>query len=364
MPWKGLQGHENVIARFQKSVDRGRLASTYLFVGPRGTGKHTFALKLAQSLLCANRSNEALHACGTCPDCIQVDAKNHPDLILVAKPVDKAFIPVETFIGDREHRRQQGLCHDIGLKPFRGGRKIAIIDDADFLNQEGANCLLKTLEEPPPRSLLILIGTSEQQQLSTIVSRSQVVRFNSLSVEQVEEILRAKDDLETSIPLDELAAASGGSVELALKLAEPETFEFRKQLLEYLSRSDPNYEVFAKSVGAFVDAAGKDSATKRGRLNDVADFAITYFRQCYLAVTETTKNSGEIDSWLAKQAESAAGAWRPDRVAEGAQVFALSIHRCTALQQQVAANVNQTTAIEAWLCDLSRLGRGMTLAVG
>ena len=70
------------------------------------------------------------------------------------------------FIGDREHRRQEGLCHDIGLKPYMGGRKIAIIDDADYLNAEGANCLLKTLEEPPPRSVLILIGTSPAKQLA------------------------------------------------------------------------------------------------------------------------------------------------------------------------------------------------------
>jgi len=66
------------------------------------------------------------------------------------------------FIGPKEKRHRQGLCHDIGLKPFSGNRKVAIIDDADFLNVEGANCLLKTLEEPPANSLLILIGTSEQ----------------------------------------------------------------------------------------------------------------------------------------------------------------------------------------------------------
>ena len=76
---------------------------------------------------------------------------------------------------------REGLCHDIALKPFRGGRKIAIIDDADYLNQEGANCLLKTLEEPPEKSVIILIGTSQQRQLPTIRSRCQIVRFAPLS---------------------------------------------------------------------------------------------------------------------------------------------------------------------------------------
>ena len=65
----------------------------------------------------------------------------------------------------------EGLCHDIALRPFMGGYKVALIDDADYLNAEGANCLLKTLEEPPPRSVLILIGTSPAKQLPTIRSR-------------------------------------------------------------------------------------------------------------------------------------------------------------------------------------------------
>ena len=63
-------------------------------------------------------------------------AMTHPDLLFVAKPEGKAEIPVELFIGDREHRMHEGLCHDIGIKPFMGGRRVAIIDDADCLNEE------------------------------------------------------------------------------------------------------------------------------------------------------------------------------------------------------------------------------------
>ena len=113
----------------------------------------------------------------------------HPDVHLLARPADKAFIPVELFIGDKEHRMREGLCYDISLKPYSGRRKVAIIDDADYFNKEGANCLLKTLEEPPPKSVLILIGTSEQRQLPTIRSRCQVVRFRPLAESDVAEIL-------------------------------------------------------------------------------------------------------------------------------------------------------------------------------
>ena len=100
------------------------------------------------------------------------------NLILIEKPADKSTIPLAAFLGDDSRRMREGLCHDIALKPFMGGRKVAIIDDADYLNEESANCLLKTLEEPPPNSLLILIGTSADKQLPTILSRSQIVPFS------------------------------------------------------------------------------------------------------------------------------------------------------------------------------------------
>ncbi|MEX2186270.1 MAG: AAA family ATPase, partial [Pirellulales bacterium] len=165
MPWQGLQGHDEVADRFRRILARGRLASTFLFVGPDGIGKRTFAMKLAQALLCAERPEADLDPCGRCESCVQATAGTHPDILTIAKPAEKSELPVALFIGTKEKRMQEGLCHDLSLKPFFGRRRVAVIDDADYLNEEGANCLLKTLEEPPPRSLLILVGTSLERQL-------------------------------------------------------------------------------------------------------------------------------------------------------------------------------------------------------
>ena len=167
------------------------MASSFLFAGPDGIGKRTFAVKLAQALLCENSPEEALDPCEHCPACIQVDAGTHPDFQLISKPEDKSFIPLELLIGDKEHRRREGLCRHIALKPYMG-RKIAVIDDADYLNAEGANALLKTLEEPPPRSVLILIGASPAKQLPTIRSRCQLVRFQPLDADAVAQLLSAQ----------------------------------------------------------------------------------------------------------------------------------------------------------------------------
>ena len=295
MSWDEVLHHEFAEHRFRTSVQSNRLASTYLFVGPAGIGKRTFALKLAEALLCESNPEFALEPCGTCPGCQQVKANTHPDLIQLSRPKDKAYIPVELFIGDKEHRRREGLCHDIGLKPFRGGRKIAIIDDADFLNQEGANCLLKTLEEPPPKSLLILIGTSEKRQLKTIVSRSQVIRFEPLTNNEVLTILTDSPPEDETVSIESLAVASGGSVELAKLLAEPGVIEFRSQLMDQLASLDPGQDDFGQIVTSFVDSAGKDSAKKRTRLSLVGDFAISFFRRWYLSLAEVDLDAERLD---------------------------------------------------------------------
>src|SRR5262245_51424166 len=126
MSWHSLRGHDRIVSQFRQALARGRLASTFLFVGPQGIGKRTFALTLAQGLLCERVAEERLDPCGECPSCHQVAALTHPDISLVAKPSDKADIPLRLLIGDKERRMQEGLLHDLSCKPYSGRRKVAI----------------------------------------------------------------------------------------------------------------------------------------------------------------------------------------------------------------------------------------------
>ena len=84
--WQGIHGHDQIVEQFRRALRRGRLASSFLFAGPAGVGKRTFALKLAAALLCDNRAEEDLDPCGECPACVQVAAGTHPDVEIVAKP--------------------------------------------------------------------------------------------------------------------------------------------------------------------------------------------------------------------------------------------------------------------------------------
>ncbi len=221
MSWKRVRGHEAQAEAFARAVRRGRLAHAYLFVGPPGVGKRLFAVELAKALLCEGPHDDGrLEACDHCPSCAQVDAGTHPDFLTAARPPEKAEFPIELM---RE------LCQHFSLKAARGRGKIVVIDDADDLNDESANCFLKTLEEPPPGSVLILIGTSTDRQKATIVSRCQVVRFQPPPPEAVAEVLQA-NGVEDAAVRERLVRLGGGPGP-ALALADPALWEFRDTLL-------------------------------------------------------------------------------------------------------------------------------------
>ncbi|MHB0957303.1 MAG: DNA polymerase III subunit [Pirellulaceae bacterium] len=341
-----IVGHDHVWETFRRALERGRLASTFLFVGPAGIGKRSTAVGLAQALLCESVPTQPLHACQTCPACQQVAAQTHPDLVVIGKPEDKSYIPVESFIGDREHRMRQGLCHDIALKPFRGGRKIAIIDDADYLNQEGANCLLKTLEEPPRDSLIILIGSSEQRQLPTIRSRCQVIRFAPLSTAHLATLLATTGLITDPTRISAVAARAEGSLTRALELCDPELEDARNSLLQHLSQADIDSGALAKVITEFVEAAGKETSPRRVRLRQIVMAAADFYR----SLMRQLVGAGEHDEtghepYLARAAPHWIG--RADAASR-------NLERCLVGLGEIDANANVATLIGCWIDDLAQ----------
>ena len=345
MSWHGIQGHDVVVEQFRRALGRRRLASSFLFTGPEGIGKRTFATKFAQSLLCQERSAAALDPCGHCPSCAQVAASTHPDLLLVAKPEGKSEIPVALLIGDLEDRMREGLCHDIGLKPFMGGRRVAIIDDADYLNEEGANSLLKTLEEPPPHSVLILIGTSPAKQLPTIRSRCQLVRFQPLTVDMVADVLVSRGLASDLNEAKRLASHSGGCVRRALELSDPEVWDFRETLLKGLAEPLLDSVSLSASLVAFTEKAGKEAPARRARLRQVVLIAAEFYQR----LLRNRSFVGENEEHITPPLKQALTQWPGDcRAAE------FCLERCLDAAEQIDRNVHQTLFIECWLTDLAK----------
>jgi DNA polymerase-3 subunit delta' len=347
MPFQNILGHDRIAEQFRRALARGRLASTFLFVGPPGVGKRAFALKLVQGLLCDTNPPEQLEPCGHCPACSQVAAGSHPDVEVVGRPGDKAFIPLATFIGEDERRNREGLCYNISLKPFSGKRRIAIIDDVDYLNVEGANCLLKTLEEPPPGAVLILISTSEQRQLPTIRSRCQAIRFRPLSEADVESILLSLKLVESPVVAKQAAARSGGSVERALEMTDPALAEYQMELLDQITRREFDTPALAKATTSFIESAGKEAPAKRARLKQAIGVASDFYRELMLSGTRPAP-AGPFG-----KAVTQAQRWWPG----GDEAAAWCLEACLDAAAAVDANANQATLVECWLDELGQIGR-------
>ncbi len=226
MSWHSVRGHDRIVASLRSNLRNGRLPHAFLFVGPDGVGKRTFARKLAQALLCERNPETLLEPCEACPGCVQAAAGTHPDLLEFARPEDRQELPIRVI---------RGLCAEFGLKPARGIRKVAIVDDVDDMNDEAANAFLKTLEEPPPGAVLILIATSAELQLETIVSRCQVIRFDPLPEQDLADLLIERGVATDADDAARLAALGEGSVSRATGLADPELERFRRELIDEIA---------------------------------------------------------------------------------------------------------------------------------
>ncbi|HMP79146.1 MAG TPA: DNA polymerase III subunit [Pirellulaceae bacterium] len=348
MSWSGVIGHRHVVERFRRGFQRDRLGSAYLFVGPRGVGKHTFARQLAKTLFCEQVTAEAFDACGQCQSCRLAEAGSHPDLLLVSKREDKSVFSIDLIVGEDEERLRTGLCHDIYLKPLVATRKIAILNDADLFNDESANALLKTLEEPPPRAMIILIGTTRERQVRTIQSRCQTVNFPPLSEDEVVAVLSRLPDLESPVEKSELAAICQGSVAQALLLTDSVSYDFRKEWLQRLATLDPWADGGGKCVIGYSEVDGKEAGSRRDRLLFAADVSLLFYRALLDHWSKLFNHPR--DQQLTQAVTQAAGLWQRPWAA-----LVDCIDRTIEFQRQIPTNVGAANAVEDWLIDLARL---------
>ena len=269
MSWDRIRGQGAARSSFFGAVERGRLGQAYLLVGPDGVGKRLFARELAKAFLC-ERPPAPLSPCDRCPGCAQVEAGSHPDLLTLRTPEGKHELPVDAM---RE------FCSHLALKPTRGPRKIGIVEDADDFNEESSNSFLKTLEEPPPGALLLLIGTGTDRQLQTILSRCQIVRFAPLSDADVSAIL-AEHGIDDAGKRERLARLGAGSASRALALDDDSIWQVRQKLVEGLTDPRPSFRPLAEVWAKFHEDAGKDKgAAQRMRASLVLQFLIEAVQQ-------------------------------------------------------------------------------------
>jgi DNA polymerase-3 subunit delta' len=345
MSWEGIEGHDQIANRFLSVEAAGRIAGSYLFVGQEGIGKATFAKHLTMALACENSKN-SLTACRTCNSCIQALAGTHPDIDIVQKPVERTTIPLESLIGSPEQRLRAGLCWRLLLRPQLASRKFAILLDADHLSEEAANCLLKTLEEPPPGAVIILVGTTLERQLPTIRSRCQVIRFSPLADSIIKQLIQTEqqqngDEL-TDSTLTEIARIAQGSLSKARLFLDEELTLFRTKLFEMLSENPLRGVDLTRETIGIMEAAGKEPSLRRTRLRLVLDLSIDFFRT-KLHVTHGA--TCPVDNIL----ESTISTWNasPEKITQ-------CLEHSLDARQGVDRNANLGILVDAWTAKLER----------
>lgn len=323
MAFRDLVGNERVKRALQGAVREGQLGPSLLFSGPDGVGKRQFALALAKTINCPNASggDRALpDSCDLCPSCRKIERGEHMD-VLIVRP-ETAFLRIEQI---------RSLCEHAYRKPFEAHWRVFIIDEAETMTEQAANALLKTLEEPPAGSVLILLTSQLTRLLPTIRSRCQIYHFAPLTTAEIEGFLRERFVRpEEEIRL--LARLSRGRIGKALSIDLSVYREMRREVLELLT-----------VLGAGDRVRLIRAAEYWGRRLDREEFErrLDVLEQVLADVLRLQLEAGEVvNADIAAHLRSLAVWWPPSRVVR-------FMEKLAALRRDLWRQLNRQLALEA-----------------
>ncbi len=241
--FRDIVGHKAIIEHLQDAIEMKKISHAYIFEGEKGSGKKEIADAFSRALECEQKGKDS---CGTCHSCVQAKSHSHPDIIWVTHEK-------ENIISVDEIRTK--VNNDIIIKPYSGPYKIYIIDEAEKMNEQAQNALLKTIEEPPEYAVIILLTTNIGSFLPTIISRCITLHLKPVEYKEVEKYILDHMDIDPD-KVKFLVKYSMGNIGKAMRLAQSEEFEqMRKDcvhLLKYIDQMT-DYEVieYMKSLSKY-----------------------------------------------------------------------------------------------------------------
>jgi DNA polymerase-3 subunit delta' len=318
LPW-----HKDAAAQLRKAWAANRLSHALLLQGAEGLGKQVFAAWLACAVLCDKSAGSTLNCCGECPGCALFAAGSHPDLVLVAPEEDKQQISIDQVRAANERLTKTS---------YRQGYKVAIVTPAHLMTPSAANSVLKTLEEPSPRSLLVLITSQPSTMLPTVRSRCQKVTIARPTREHASEWLREQSGHAIGPALLEFA---GGAPLRALAYAD--------------GRFDALNEHMQKSLGALLTGQADVTQVAAEWEKDALNDRLTWL-DLWLSSLARGALAGNAD--LVTFPGRSTHLPSPSRPLNISGVYSM-VDRARALRSQLARTALQRElAVESWLIAL------------
>ncbi|HEY8369279.1 MAG TPA: DNA polymerase III subunit delta' [Thermodesulfobacteriota bacterium] len=353
MPFDALLGQARAVSVLAAALRGGRVAHAYLFEGPEGVGRRMAALSLAQALNCEAAAQaegpslfggddgsdlRARGGCGACRACRKIAAGQHPDVQTLA-PEGQSGGGV--YLVDQI----RGLARDLSFRPFEGRRKVAVLERAERLGPVAGNALLKTLEEPPAESHLVLLAPGRHHLLPTVASRCQVVTFRPLETADIVAILEREgvpvgpDGRFDAAAARAAAALADGSAARALALAAENGLAGRREWIERIGR------LTRRRLEEVFEAAEALAADKE-RLPAVLDSLRAWLRD--LVVTAAAP--GAVPLVNGDLAESA----RREAAGRTIEELTAGLEAVDAAEAALRRNANRTLVVERLLLRLAR----------
>ena len=326
MGFAEIIGHDRQLSTLRSALASNRLHHAYFFVGPEGVGKRTIAIALAKAVHCMQLDDDF---CGQCVNCARISDGNHPDVRFVEPLAGKKEISIQQI---RELERE------LNYRSFSGGRKIAVIDPATSMNLASQNALLKTLEEPPQDSLIILIAANAGALLPTVRSRCLRLPFAPLTRREVVGFLQAKLAMNAG-DAEFLAAMSMGSIGAAVNLDKDELIEKRRNWVDLLSSLKAG-DHHAAMLAAEALSANRDDALKFLKWSE------SWYRD--VLVHAVTDNAGALVNLdLLEQI-------RQQSVSNSAETALNAISRVADATAGIQRNLNRRMVLEKFLFGVVR----------
>jgi len=328
----GLVGHEWAVALLQRAVARGDVSHAYLFTGLPGVGKTTLARALATALLCQGQGERP---CGECRSCHLVASGNHPDLHIVASERPGARLKIDQV---RELQRQ------LALTPNEGRWRVAILHRFEEATTSAANALLKTLEEPPPYVVLVVLSSDADRLLPTIVSRCQQMPLRPLPVALVAQALAERWGAEPE-QAELLAHLSGGRLGWAVR-----TISDKQALKRRAKRLDALDQLISASIVErfrYAEKLARDPVATRETL----DLWIGWWRDVMLLAAEVDAPLTNVDC----QRRGAVIAPLRDHARRfGVERSAAMVEALRSAADRLKRNANARLTLEVLMLDLPR----------